>query len=114
MKWLTTLVCVLGAAAVVGVARGGHELPIYPAFYPHEIEISSLAPEAAAQALRDGKIQAFIGRGLSFSGAPPTDIRAIESLGSFVLVRANPAARRAQDGACAAVGTVMRALAGQS
>jgi hypothetical protein len=110
MKWLTTLVCVLGAAAVVGVARGGHELPIYPSFYPHEIEIRSLAPEAAAQALRDGKIQASVGRGLSFSAAPGADIRAVESLGSFILVRANPASARAQN-ACAVAGTVMRALA---
>jgi len=112
MKWLTTLVCVLGAAAVVGVARGGHELPIYPSFYPHEIEIRSLAPEAAAQALRDGKIQAAVGRGVSFSAAPGADIRAVESLGSFILVRANPASARAQN-VCAVAGTVMRALASQ-
>ncbi len=111
MKWLTVLVCVFAAAAVVGVARGGHELPIYPSFYPHEIEISSLPAEEAAQALRDGKIQAFIGRGLSFSGAPSADIRAIDSLGSFVLVRANPSSARAQNDRCAAAGTVMRSLA---
>ena len=110
MKWLTTLVWILGAVAVVGVARGGHELPIYPSFYPHEIEIRSLAPEAAAQALRDGKIQAYIGRGLSFSAAPRADIRAVESLGSFILVRANPASARAQN-ACTVAETVMRALA---
>ena len=113
MKWLTKLVWILGAVAVFGVARGGHELPIYPSFYPHEIEIRSLAPEAAAQALRDGKIQAYIGRGLSFSAAPRADIRAVESLGSFILVRANPSSPRAQNDACAVAGTVMRALASQ-
>ena len=50
MKRLAAIVFILGAAAIVTVARGGHELPIYPSFYPHEIEIKSLAPEAAAQA----------------------------------------------------------------
>jgi hypothetical protein len=114
MKRLAATILVLGAALVT-VARGGHELPIYPSFYPHEIEIKSLAPEAAAQPLREGKIQAYVGSGLSFAGAPPVDIRAIESLGSFIVVRVNPESARAQDdaSACAVVRTVMRALAAQ-
>src|SRR5262249_52312281 len=113
MKRFAAIVFILGAAALVTIARGGHELPIYPSFYPHEIEIKSLAPEAAAQPLRDGKIQAYLGSGLSFAGAPPADIRAIESLGSFIVVHVN--STRAQDdaSACAVVRTVMRALAAQ-
>jgi len=112
MKRLAAIILVLGAALVT-VARGGHELPIYPSFYPHEIEIKSLAPEEAAQPLRAGKIQAYVGSGLSFAGAPPADIRAIESLGSFIVVQVN--STRAQDdaSACAVVRTVMRALAAQ-
>jgi hypothetical protein len=115
MKRLAATILVLGAVLVT-VARGGHELPIYPSFYPHEIEIKSLAPEEAAQPLRDGKIQAYVGSGLSFAGAPPADIRVIESLGSFIVVHVNPASARAQDdaSACAVVKTVLRALAGQS
>jgi hypothetical protein len=116
MKRLAATLFILGTAAIVTVARGGHELPIYPSFYPHEIEIKSLAPEEAAQSLRDGKIQAYVGSGLSFAGAPPADIRAIESLGSFIVVHVNRASARAQDdaSACAVVRTVMRTLAGQS
>jgi hypothetical protein len=116
MKPLAAIVLILGAAAVVTVARGGHELPIYPSFYPHEIEIKSLAPEEAAQPLRDGKIQAYLSPGLSFAGAPPADLRAIESFGSFIIVRVNPDSARARDeiSACAIVRTVMRALAAQS
>jgi hypothetical protein len=114
MKRLAATILVFGAALVT-VARGGHELPIYPSFYPHEIEIKSLASEEAAQALRDGKIQAYLGSGLSFAAAPPADIRAIESLGSFIIVRVNPDSARARDdaSACAVVRTVMRALAAQ-
>jgi hypothetical protein len=115
MKRLVAMMVVLGAAALAGMARGGHELPIYPSFYPHEIEIRSLAPAEAAQVLRDGKIQAYVGRGLSLSGAPPAELQAIESLGSFILVRTNPASSRARDNAaaCAVVATVMRGLAGE-
>jgi hypothetical protein len=102
------------AAAIVTVARGGHELPIYPSYYPHEIEIKVLAPDRAAAALRDGKIQAYLGRGPSEVAAPPEQVRAIESLGAFVTVRINPDGTLAKDAAaaCAAVKTVARRLAG--
>jgi hypothetical protein len=114
MKRLGILAVLLGAAAVVTVAWGGHELPIYPSFYPHEIEIRSLAPERAADALRDAKIQAYVGPGLSFSGVLPKSIRAAESLGSFILVRVNPQSAMAKDelSACAIVKAVIRDLAG--
>jgi hypothetical protein len=114
MKRLAATVLVLGAALVT-VARGGHELPIYPSFYPHEIEIKSLAPEEAIQPLRDGKIQAYLGSDLSFAAASPVDLHAIESLGSFITVRVNPDSARARDDAfaCAVVRTVMRAFAAQ-
>jgi hypothetical protein len=116
MKRLIAIGIGFGAAALVSIARGGHELPVYPSFYPHEIEIRSLAPAEAGQALRAGKIQAYVGRGLSFSGAVPADLQAIESLGSFILVRTNPASPRAggEAAACPVVAAVLRALAGES
>ena len=33
---------IAGATFMVTGARGGHELPIYPSFYPHEIAINTL------------------------------------------------------------------------
>ena len=116
MKGLGRYAVPLCAAAAVTVAWGGHELPVYPSFYPHEIEIKSLAPEQAAGELRDGKIQAYVGEGPSLAGVPPDRIRAIESLGSFVIVRINPdsAPMRAEASACAAANSVIRVLAGQS
>jgi hypothetical protein len=115
MKHLGILAVLLGAAVVVTVAWGGHELPVYPSFYPHEIEIRTLAPEYAADALRAAKIQAYVGPGLSFFGVPPKSIRAVESLGSFVVVRVNPQFAMAKDelSACAVVKAVVRDLAGQ-
>src|SRR5256886_13678876 len=111
MNRLAAVLLVLGAAAIIAVARGGHELPIYPSFYPHEIEIRSLAPEDAVQPLRDGMIQAYIGGGLGFSATPAGDIRPVESLGSFIVVRTHPGSARVQDdaAACGGVGAVVRA-----
>jgi hypothetical protein len=107
---------ILGAAAVATVAWGGHEAPIYPSFYPHEIEIRTLAPDQAASALREGRIQAYVGAGASLPDAPPAEIGLVESLGAFITVRVNPGSRHAQDdaAACAVAGTVMRALAAQA
>jgi hypothetical protein len=114
MKRLGASVLVGVAAAIVTVAWGGHELPIYPSFYPHEIEIRTLAPEEAAGELRGGKIQAYVGEVAAFAGALPDQLRAIESLGAFVVVRINPHSTpmRAEASACAAIRTVVRALAG--
>jgi hypothetical protein len=114
MKHLGSVAVLVGAAAVVTLAWGGHELPVYPSFYPHEIEIRTIAPENAADALRAAKIQAYVGPGLSFSGVPPESIRAVESLGSFVMVHINPQSALAKDeaSACALVKAVVRDLAG--
>src|SRR5262245_63363171 len=107
---------ILGTAAIATVAWGGHEAPVYPSFYPHEIEIRALAPDQAAPALREGRIQAYVGAGLSLSGAPPAEIGQVESLGAFITVRVNPGSPHAPDdaAACAVAGTVMRGLAAQS
>ena len=45
----------------------------------------------------DAKIQAYLGAEPRFPGALPTSIRAVESLGSFVIVRINPDSPSAQD-----------------
>jgi hypothetical protein len=95
------------AAAAVTVARSGHELPVYPSYYPHEIEIASVSPERAASLLVEGKLHAYVGGSPRFGAAPPDTIRTIESLGSFVLVRIDPA----KDAPCSVAGTVLRALA---
>jgi hypothetical protein len=106
MKRLAIGTVLLTAAA----AWAGHELPIYPSFYPHEIEIRTIAPGAAAIALRDGKLHAYVGPGLTLTGALPDPIGVIESLGAFFIVRINSQSGVAKDHACAAAGTVVRAL----
>jgi hypothetical protein len=102
--------------AIITVARSGHEMPVYPSYYPHEIEIATMPPERAASLLRDGKIHAFVGSELRLGGAPSEPIRAIESLGSFVIVRVNPASPLAKDdqSRCALTRAVVNAISPQS
>jgi hypothetical protein len=100
---------VLLAAATLTVARGGHELPVYPSYYPHEIEIATIAPERAAALLIEGKLHAYPGGAPRFGATPPEDVRSVETLGSFVLVRANPA--KDEHAACAATRAAVQGLA---
>jgi len=101
-------------AAIVGtLARGGHEFPVYPGYYPHRIRIETIASDRAPDLLKTSKIQAYVGPGVSFGGSPPPSIGSFESLGSFVVIRLNPDSPRAKDegSACAVMRAVVRELA---
>jgi len=108
------LIMVAAAGILVTVARAGHELPVYPSYYPHEIAIETMTPERAADLLRENKLHAYLGPRPLFPGDTPASIRAVESLGSFIIVRLNPASAAARDGssACAMTETILRGMAG--
>src|SRR6516165_5470962 len=114
-KPLSLFAAVAATLAIATVARGGHELPMYPSYYPHEIAIKSIPPERAAPLLLENKIQAYLGPQLRFSGDVPGSIRAVESLGSFVIVLRNPASPATTDAAsaCAAVEAIVGDIAGK-
>jgi hypothetical protein len=115
LKPLRMLLVLAASLATLSVARGGHELPVYPSYYPHEIAIETMPPERAAELLRDAKLHAYLGTEPPFPDALPSSIRAVESLGSFVVVRLNP--ERIFPGersACAAVEAIIRDMAGKS
>jgi hypothetical protein len=105
----TVLFC---ASAAVTVAWGGHELPIYPSFYPDEIDIRTLAPDQAPAAMLNAKIHAFVGGEVRFPHAPDV-IGTVESLGSIVMVRVSSQSPLARDeqSTCAAVQSVAREVA---
>jgi hypothetical protein len=107
---LRRLLALIVLTVGVTLGRGGHELPIYPSFYPHEIEIRTIAAGGAADRLRAGKLQAFVGPGLSLNGNLPADVQAIETLGSYVVIRANPQSVRLKEAACDALATIARDL----
>jgi hypothetical protein len=94
------------------VARSGHEQPVYPSYYPHEIEIAAVPPELAPELLGTGKLHAYVGRAPAPTAAPPGAIGEVESLGSFIVVRVNPDSVIARDeaAACAAAGELARLI----
>ena len=98
-----------GGVALVawaGLARGGHEVPVYPSYYPHEITITALSPERAAPLLADARLHAYIGPEPRFPGGAPASVRRVESLGDYVTVRINTQS-------CAALDAALRGLAGR-
>ena len=115
MNGRSAFIIVTMALTIVTVARSGHEMPVYPSYYPHEIEIATIAPERAADPLIASKIQAYVGRAPRFAAAPPVSIGSVESLGSFVIVRVNPSSPLAKNGrsACTIAEIVIRDLAGK-
>lgn len=87
----------IAAAALVAasfaatMAWAGHELPIYPSYYPHEIDITAVAPEQALDLIERGQIQAYIGA-VPPPATLPDSVGAVESLGSYIVVTINPGA----------------------
>src|SRR5262245_20883653 len=115
------MICIRGFTALLlllvfaTLARSGHEAPIYPSFYPQEIDLATLAPERAGQLLSENKLQAYVGEP-KFAGLLPDTLHPVESLGSFVLLRINPKSPLAKDEAstCALAGAVVAGMAGKA
>jgi hypothetical protein len=89
------------------MAWAGHELPIYPSFYPHEIDIATVAPERAVALIERGQIQAYVGAD-PHPATLPDSAGVVESLGSFIVVAVNPDTPR---DACAVTAAVIAELA---
>jgi hypothetical protein len=115
MKTLRSIVILMVAAAFATMARGGHEVPVYPSYYPHEIELRASTPEQAGSLLGEGKMHAYVGGVPRFADAVPESISTVESLGTFVIVRVNfPSSRPADDDtACAIMRSVLRGIGGR-
>jgi hypothetical protein len=109
-------IAVLGAAmAVPSSAEAGHEMPIYPSYYPQEIRIEPVDPAEAGRALADGRIHAYMGRLAGLPAGAEETVNFVESLGSYVLVRVNPDSPLAADAdaRCALAASAVAALAGE-
>ena len=91
----------VAAAFAATLAWAGHELPIYPSYYPHEIDIQTVAPERALDLIERGQIQGYIGA-VSYPAQLPDSIGTVESLGSYIVVDVNPGSPRETCAATAA------------
>jgi len=107
-RWLLVALT-LGSIAA---AWAGHELPVYPSYYPHEIEIATATPEQASEQLRTGKMHAFVGSTLRFADLP-AEVASVQSLGSLIVAELNPQSPLAdkQEEGCELIGELLRALA---
>jgi hypothetical protein len=112
VRAFAVLAVLIVAELVAGSARGGHEFPVYPSYYPHEIRIEALAPAGAFDLLLQNKLQAYIGPAPAPAALPDT-IGAVESLGSYVVVRVNPGSPLARDeaSACSLSSALVREIA---
>lgn len=113
MKNVARVLFLSVSLTVLTPADAGHELPVYPSYYPQEIRIQAVDPTSAAALLQDARIHAYLGGDAIFEGKLPGTVSDVEFLGSFLVLTANPASRLldSEDTRCAAVGTMVRSLA---
>jgi hypothetical protein len=104
------LVGVLLVAGGQGVA--GHQVGHYPSYYPDEIRIDVIDPAAAAKALSDETLHAYVGAAPAFAGPLPEHVKSVRSLGSFLVLSFNTtSAHYVSAGArCAAAESVLADL----
>src|ERR1700739_4746391 len=106
-------VCVVAALLAGTMAWAGHELPIYPSYYPHEIDITTVPPEQALALLEQSQIQAYIGTDPLQGAAPPDSVGDVTSLVSFLVVEINPHSPLVRNGQneCGVAAAVINGLA---
>jgi hypothetical protein len=107
-------IVVVGLLSIAGGARvhAGHEMPFYPSYYPQEITLETLPETAAPARFAKNTLHGYVG-GDPFGGkAAPKGVTAIESLGAWVVVTFNPAAKAlaTAEARCAAARRVVAGL----
>jgi hypothetical protein len=108
---------VLALAAWLGVAGlplAGHEVSYYPAFYPSQITLAVLDPEAAGKALAANKLHVYLGSAPRFAGPVPPALRSATTLGGYAVLTLDPTRPGLQDAKarCAVAADVLAAVAG--
>jgi hypothetical protein len=97
----------IGLFVAGGQSGAGHSVGHFPSFYPDEIRIEALDPEAAAKRFREETLHAYVGAAPRFQGPPPAHVHSLKSLGSLLVLTAGRAGSRVE---CAAMQNVMASL----
>ncbi len=99
-------------AAIWTPAIAGHEVGFYPSYYPHEIRLETLEPARAAKLFAEKTLHAYIGAVPGDVERLPDDVKAVESLGSFVVLGFNPDSPvfGSRESRCAAARGILGAL----
>jgi len=79
-------------------------MPFYPSYYPQEITLETVPATTAAERLTRNTLHGYVGADPFAGKAPPKHVTPVASLGGWVVVTFNPAARRlaTADARCAA------------
>jgi len=109
-----TLVCLGVLLRGTSFADAGHEVTHIPSYYPQEIAIESVDPATAATDLAKNTMHAYIGSPPRFVGTIPKTVKAVESLGSFLVLSFNPASKvsKQRDKRCDVARGIVAALEG--
>lgn len=89
MQKLASLFFSITLFAAPAVIYGGHEMPVYPSYYPQEIRVETVEPQAAAQLLLDAKIHAYVSDEKVFEKPIPDSIGYVDSLGAYLVLILN-------------------------
>ena len=104
----------LAAALVLvsGQTGAGHSVGHFPSYYPDEIRIDVVSPEAAAAGLADATVHAYVGAAAKFSGPVPAQVKSLQSLGSLLVLTFDAASPRFQsaEARCSAAGGILGRL----
>jgi len=98
------------AAGGRGVA--GHQVGHFPSYYPDEIRIDTIEPDAAAKGLAEQNLHAYVDAVPHFPVPPPAHVKSVQSLGSFLTLSFNPTSARfaSAEARCAAGHAILAAL----
>ncbi len=85
--------------ALPRTARADHDIAYFPSFYPQEIRVESLDPEAAARefASNTDPLHVYVGAAPRFVGVPPAHLKSVRSLKALIVATVNPESQRLQD-----------------
>ena len=115
MNRVVQVVCLAAIGLLLTPAEAGHELPVYPSYYPQEIRVEVVDPASAAKLLPDARIHAYIGAEAAFDGPVPDAVSYVESLGSYLVLTFHPAFVKlnGKEARCSAAEALARTAAGQ-
>ena len=113
MKRLGLLPWLAALGLLLAPAEAGHELPIYPSYYPQEIRVEVVDAAQSARRLAEARIHAYVGAEPSAPLPEPDIARPVESLGSYLMLTFEPGflQRHNRESRCAAAARLERAVA---
>ena len=103
-----------GLLVASGQSGAGHSVGHFPSYYPDEISIDTVDPAAAAKRLADETLHAYVGETPAFAGPVPAHVKAVKSLGSFLVLSLNANSSRfaSAEARCKAARGMLATLSG--